>query len=285
MIRKPIVSGTFYEADRKELIKQIEDSFKHEFGPGTLPNPRTDKEIKAIIAPHAGYPYSGPCQAFSYKALAESKFPDVYIILGTNHQTQTSCTSNKDFETPLGTVKLQDNFIKELNIDLNEQAHENEHSIEVQLPFLQFISENNKDKLKIVPIIVGIDYADTAEKIIKALQKTNLNPVFIISTDFTHYGMSYGFVPFQDNVKEKLHNLDKGAIDHILKIEPLKFNTNLQETGATICGRFAIMCLLEILNNLKDRKNIKSKLLKYYTSGDIARNYRNSVGYASILFE
>ena len=84
-MRKPIVAGQFYESSFDELNKQIEISFKDKFGPGELPVKRTNKKIYGIISPHAGYSFSGPCQAWAYKEIAENAFPDLYVIVGLSH--------------------------------------------------------------------------------------------------------------------------------------------------------------------------------------------------------
>src|SRR3989344_9393580 len=100
MIRKPIVSGQFYESNFNELDKQIRECFNSEFGPGDLPLRRKDKEIVGVVSPHAGYVYSGPAAAWCFKEVAEAKMPDLFILFGLSHSGYGSCLSLYDWETP-----------------------------------------------------------------------------------------------------------------------------------------------------------------------------------------
>jgi MEMO1 family protein len=283
MIRKPLVSGMFYESSEESLTEQIKGCFTHSKGPGKLSKSKGDHTIKAVIVPHAGYQFSGPCASWAYKEIAENGLPDIFIILGTNHQAPKSCISLKDFETPLGTIKNDIHFAEKLNLEVNESAHQKEHSIEVQLPFIQFIAKEQKKNVEVVPIIVGKDYKDVAMNLKQLLQNTKKKVIIIVSSDFTHYGFNYGYAPFHENIKENLYNLDKEAINQILKLNPEKFNGYIEETSATICGRFAISCILELFK-IQEIKP-EAKLLQYYTSGDIVNDYGSAVGYASIIFE
>jgi len=276
-MRNPVVSGAFYPADIASLKKAIKDCFLSGFGPGKLPE-KDSKKVKGIIVPHAGYNYSGPCAAFAYKVVAESIKPDLFILLGPSHAGFGSCLSLEDWKNPLGIAKVDNDFaglLVENGIPQDEQAHAGEHSIEVQLPFLQFILED----FKFVPIIVSEDYMQVAATIIKSLEQSNKKAFFIASSDFTHYGMDYGYVPFSENVKENMYKLDKNAIEHALKLDAKSFLDYIDKTGATICGKYPIACLLECI------KPAKAELLKYYTSADITNSgYSMAVGYASVLF-
>ena len=280
-MRNPIVAGQFYYADGIELKEQIKSCFLSKFGPGRLPG-KGNKRILGIISPHAGYMFSGPCQAFGYKELAESAFPDTYIMLGLSHNGYPTSISKEDFQTPLGVIKNDTELQEELsaNIPIIEHAHAYEHSIEVQLPFLQSINPN----LKIAPIIASPDvsFKETADNIYKAVKKLKRNISIIASSDFTHYGMNYNYVPFDEGIKENLYKLDKGAIDFILKLKPKEFLKYIERTKATICGKYPIATFLELAKSLGAKK---ASLLKYYTSGDIVGDYSNSVSYASIKIE
>jgi hypothetical protein len=285
MPRKPIVAGQFYEDSFDKLDRQITQSFESDFGPATTPNRRENKDIFGIISPHAGYAFSGPCAAWGFKEIAESEFPDTYIILGLGHSGQSSSVSLQDWETPIGLVK-NDTILSQKIIDKgipnDEKAHSTEHSIEVQLPFLQFASKDNLNNLNIVPIIVSEDYKEIAKIIKQALEETNTKACFIASSDFTHYGFNYGFMPFMRDVKENLYNLDRLAIEEIKKLSSESFLDYIKETNATICGKYPISCLIELANLYQ--KN-KVQLLRYYTSGDIVDDYSNAVGYASIMIK
>ena len=285
MARKPIVSGMFYSDDFDELSNQINDSFHSKFGPGALPIKKRTKEILGIISPHAGYQFSGPAAAWAYKEIAESKLADVYIILGLSHSGSNSCISLEDWETPFGIVKTDVGFQRVLmaNSDLkqNEEAHAKEHSIEVQLPFLQFANKEFLQQIRIAPIIISEDrtYEEIAKAIVKTIEQTKKRAIIIASSDFTHYGINYGFFPFKDNVKEKIYELDKEAIEHIKNLDAKEFLSYIDNTGATICGRIPIATIIAVCNLLGAKK---AKLLHYYTSGDITNDYSSSVGYGTI---
>lgn len=264
MIRKPIVAGQFYEEDPHVLREEIKKF---------LSKVDVKGDSIGVISPHAGYIYSGQCAAYSFSSIKDA---DVYLVLGTSHSGSSSCISLDDFETPLGIVKNDNEFARKLienGLKENKTAHSNEHSIEVQLPFLQFVKKN----VSFVPAIIGDDYENVAEVIKKTIKEFGKKVVIIASGDFTHYGLNYGYFPFKDDVKENMYKLDNGAIDLIVKNDVKGFLDYCNKTGATICGKYVFACLMKILNK-------KGKLLKYYTSGDVSRDYSSACGYASIVF-
>jgi len=282
MIRKAVVAGMFYESDEEGLREQIKACFKD--GPGEVVD-RKDKQIIGVIAPHAGYQFSGAGQAFCYKEIAESEKADVYIILGTSHVGfSKAAVSDDDFETPLGVVKVDKEIISSLvdkNVVVeNNEVHLQEHSIEVQLPFLQFIS----DDFKIVPIVVGgdIDYEKIGKGIAEVIKESGKKVKLICSSDFTHYGISYGYLPFKDNIKENLSKLDLGAIEWIKKLDVWSFMDYVNEKKATICGKGAISCFIVAC---KELGAVSADLENYFSSGEVSGDWVNAVGYASIIVE
>ena len=285
MPRKPIVAGTFYADNFDELSNQINDSFHSKFGPGALPLKKRTKEIKGIIAPHAGYQFSGPGAAWSYKEIAESKLADIYIMLGLSHSGFPSCTSLEDWETPFGLVKTDKDFQKVLmanaQLKQNEDAHAQEHSIEVQLPFLQFANKDHLKELRIAPIIISKDknYKEIAQAIVKTIEQTRKKAIIIASSDFTHYGINYGFFPFKKDIKENMYKIDNEAIEHIKNLDATSFLEYIGKTGATICGRIPIATIMASCRLLGAKK---ARLLHYYTSGDIVKDYSSAVGYGAL---
>jgi AmmeMemoRadiSam system protein B len=165
----------------------------------------------------------------------------------------------------------------------NSEAHHNEHSIEVQLPFLQFINKERLNDIRIVAVMISSgNYAGVAERIHKVLQETGKKALFICSSGFTHYGINYGFMPFKDNVKDQLYEFDKKAISFVEKLDVLGFNGYVRETRATICGANNIGVLIDLM---KRYGLLHGKLLRYYTSGDVTGDYSSAVGYGAIVFE
>jgi AmmeMemoRadiSam system protein B len=233
-MRNAIVSGKFYPAKAEELKKQI-DKFFSSLDVASV-KIKGDREIKAAIVPHAGYFYSGKCASFVYNLLKKEKV-DTFIILGTNHSGlgEKVCFSVDDFETSLGRVETDIEFIEDLlikgkktnfNGGVDENAHRYEHSIEVQLPFLQSVQK----KFKIVPVLIRdltIIELKSLGKLISDLVKEHEKKgkrIFVLaSSDFTHYGPSYNFVPFSGNVKENLYALDEKAINSILRLDSDEF--------------------------------------------------------------
>ncbi len=283
MIR-PKVAGQFYEDDFDKLNRQIEECFHSERGPGDLPTKRKAKRIFGTIVPHAGYQFSGPCQAWAYKELAESKFPSTFIILAPDHSGihRSVVTSKEDWQTPFGLIKVNEEFIEKIlkKCKFVKEGKIEEHAIEVQLPFLQYI---NKDKLKevtFVPLIIpsSENYMELGE----AIAEIDENVCVIASSDFTHFGPQYDYVPFTSEIKDKMYSMDKQLISYIKKLDSKGFLEYRDKVSATVCGVNAIAVALEIIKNLYAKKG---ELLMYYTSGDILENYNNAVGYAAIVFE
>jgi MEMO1 family protein len=281
-MRSPTFAGTFYAASESGLRQQLEDCFLGKKGPGELPGKRHG-HIIGVVAPHAGYQYSGMCAAWAYKALGEAELADLYIIIGPNHHGAGSGMSIETFQGPLGLVRTDLDFANRLaakgTIRVNENIHAKEHSVEVQLPFLQFIMGRDTEKLKVLQILVGsdLDIKKAAIDLKETIMDTGKKVTFIVSSDFTHYGKDYRYVPFVEEIPQNLADLDKEAIDPILKGDAAAFNAKMEEKEFSICGILAIELFLRAV------KFKKADLEAYYTSGDLAGKYRNSVSYASII--
>lgn len=283
----------FYPINKDKLVKEIENSFKNSSrGPGQLPQKKLEGRIEIVggIVPHAGYTYSGACASWFYKELSEN-IPqiDLAIIIGTNHTgfggNITTTSYFTEWITPLGSVDVDIEFITELkkayrSIEDDAIAHLREHSVEVQLPFLQFIY----DRFKIVPIVVkDIDY-DLAKSFAKVLYeivlKSGKRCVIIASSDFTHHGSIYGYIIYEKNISDNVRNLDMMFIDKILKFDTRGFLELVHNYNATICGYGAIAIVTEYARYA----NCEAKFLKYYHSGDVTGEEDIIVGYASIEF-
>lgn len=288
--RAPVAAGSFYEEDPKKLAENITKCFKEGAG---IPEEPTDRRTIAAIVPHAGYKYSGKVATYAYKALAESKQPTTIIILGPDHRgrgTSASIWMGSSWETPLGKLEIDYDLGRAIltedtifNRELD--AHQDEHSIEVQLPFIQAIYEK---KPKIIPISISAPLEiSLAKRLGEALYRATRGRdiIFVASSDFTHYGISYGYFPFFGTpieVEEQVHKLDHEAIKEINLIRPEPFVDMIKRTKATICGAGPIAILLNILREMKIEKG---KLLKYSTSAETTGDRENFVSYASIVFE
>ncbi|OGL43751.1 MAG: AmmeMemoRadiSam system protein B, partial [Candidatus Schekmanbacteria bacterium RBG_16_38_10] len=264
-IQEPVISGSWYTADKEELKKEI-----NLFLDSTEPE-KIDGDILALIEPHAGYTYSGKGAAFGYKAIKGKNYKRV-IILAPSHYAWFNGVAVLDathYRTPLGLISIDTEVCKKLlqepYFKTVSEAYKKEHSVEIQLPFLQ---QSLKD-FKLIPLLVGEVEGDEYRKIASSIKKfIDKETLVIASSDFTHYGFNFGYTPFSKNIRENLKKLDGGAVDKILKIDSEGFIKYVDKTGITICGRKPIAILLEILP-----KNINAKLISYYTSGDLVENY------------
>lgn len=284
--RKAIVAGSFYEGNRESLEQQIKNCFLHPIGPQEMPitaDKKKEREIMGIISPHAGFMFSGPVAAHSYFQLSLEKTPKTIIILGPNHRGSRgdiSLMSKGQWETPLGVLEIDDltaskliaqdenKFIKD---DL--QAHLLEHSIEVQLPFLQFIYPANE--YKILPVGITNQQLSVmkymAEVIYQAIKDNSSEFLLIASSDFNHY---------ED--QEITRRKDAEAIKQIINMNSSQLYKVIQDNDASICGPGPISVVIEVCERLGIKEG---KLLKYATSGDVSGIYDQVVGYASIIFQ
>ncbi|MEM4824044.1 MAG: AmmeMemoRadiSam system protein B [Zestosphaera sp.] len=277
-IRKPVVAGYFYEGRRESLIKQIEWAFTHKHGPGFIPKVSEvrSKESIGFVVPHAGYIYSGPVAAHSYAKLASEGKPDVFILLGPNHTGAGEIVSVWDegvWETPLGHAIIDADLAKEIISNSqyarpDKQAHYEEHSLEVQIPFLQYLFKD----VSIVPISIMYQVPeiseDLAASIFKASSKLGRDVVVIASTDLTHYEP-------HDRATEK----DKTVLDKIKSLDPKGLFDVVLRKNITMCGVAPVMTLLYYAI-LSDSSGVE--VLKYATSGDVSGDKSLVVGYSAI---
>jgi len=282
-VRKPVVAGQFYPFSKEVLKGEIEKF---------LNKVKEEKEENfcGFIVPHAGYMFSAFCASHAYKKLLHH-FPSNFIIIGPNHTgygTSEFALTFKDFETPFGLAKnnkeLGKKLLKLTSVDEDDVAHRYEHSIEVQLPFLQFIAEKLGKNFKFVPIVVSTNNLEKSICFGKQLGKflKSKNACIIASSDFTHYGIAYNFLPFppSKDIGRKIYSIDKEAIEKILKLDSKGFYK--EATKTTICGITPIVIAIEACKELGSRK---ARLLYYSTSADVINDYSTAVGYASIVFE
>lgn len=264
-MRAPAVSGQFYPRSKNDLSREISRCFA-----GV---PSGEKDILGAVVPHAGYMYSGNTAAYVYSALPEA---DTFVLLGPNHTGYGSpvSVSSETWSTPMGEVPSDREFIKGLPkriIDTDESAHRYEHSIEVQLPFLQ----HRFREFSIVPICMGMQDIETAVdvgmELAEAVRKVKKKVVIIASSDFTHYK--------PDKVAR---DNDAYYIDSILEFDVPSFYRKLNERNASVCGFGPIAAMLTAS---KERGAKKTTLLKYSTSGDITGDFSAVVGYAGIIVE
>ncbi|MDK2849644.1 MAG: hypothetical protein PWR32_311 [Candidatus Woesearchaeota archaeon] len=286
VIRKSAISGSWYPGTKEVIIKTIDNFFnnnKQDNEVNSKIKQLQQQKILAIIVPHAGWQFSGQVASTAFNAICNKSYHKVFIIAPSHYVSfkGVSVANFTHYETPLGKVKVSNityDLLKEPLFKYIPEAHSREHAIEIELPSLQRCLQN----FEIIPILVGNlnNYSDL-ENIANTLNKyIDDNSLIVVSSDFTHYGLRYGFVPFTNNISENLKSLDMAAFNNIKSLDPKKFYKFIQESKDTICGRYPILILM---NLLKDKK-LNITLIKYDTSGNITKDFTNSVSYMAIAF-
>jgi hypothetical protein len=269
----------FYAGTAQALRAQIEECFTHRLGPGAVPKVAKQKlqTIVGLVCPHAGYMYSGPVAAHAYYNLAVDGKPDTVVLFGPNHTGRGSglaLMKEGVWRTPLGDVEIDTDtanlILKESEIiDVDDSAHALEHSIEVQLPFLQYLYGS---AFKFVPICFLMQDLQSSQEVGVAVAKalTNKNALVIASTDMTHYEP-------QKTAEQK----DKTAIQAALKLDAELLYSTVEARHISMCGYGPTIAAITAAKALNATR---AKLLCYKTSGDITGDHFSVVGYASIMF-
>lgn len=267
--RAPSVAGGFYPANPNQLSLMIDLML------GQVPEEKVDGELFALIEPHAGYVFSGQVAAYGYKLLKGKNF-DTVILLGPSHHASyngASIWQTGDWRTPLGTVPIDSELAKAIageNPILNfpRDPHVPEHSLEVQIPFLQKVMSG----FKIVPIAIGDQDLGTCRVLADAIMKhlRDKKILILVSTDLSHYH------PYNVAV-----NLDAKGLGLVQSGSASNFQEALMSGQCEFCGSGGVMTILEIAKTLG---NIKSQVLKYANSGDVTGEKGQVVGYASVAF-
>ena len=274
-VRRPSVAGAFYPADPGRLRRTIEECFTHRLGPGKLPEPGTqERQIVSVVCPHAGYVYSGPAAAHCYLHLASEAKPDSVIILGPNHTGRGSPVSMGGagaWETPLGRVSIDEELARALFeasdiIDMDDLAHVREHSIEVQLPFLQYVYGD----FKFVPICMGHQDLETSREVGRAIAGAlqGRDALIMASTDLTHMEPQSSA-----NVK------DRGVIESILSLDEAALQEWVRSKRVSTCGYGPVSATIVASKMLGAER---AELLAYSTSGDVTGDLSAVVGYAAL---
>ena len=270
----------FYAGTHQALKAQIEECFTHKLGPGKLPKV-ADKGLQSVVGlvcPHAGYMYSGPVAAHAYYHLAMDGKPEVVVIFGPNHYGLGSALAIMKegvWRTPLGDVEIDaptaNKILHESRIiDVDDSAHAPEHSIEVQLPFLQYLYGS---AFRFVPICFLMQDLESSREVGRAVAKAlaGKNALVIASTDMTHY-----------EPQQRAERKDKMAINAILKLDEEQFHSTIESQYISACGYGPVMATMTAAKALGAER---AQLLCYKTSGDVTGDFSSVVGYASISFK
>jgi len=269
-IRQPVVAGSFYPSDAMMLRRDVSE-YISSARMNVLPKPSY-----AVICPHAGYVYSGHVAAYSYvSAIDEIKNAETIVIIGPNHTGIGSdvALSSVRWSTPLGILSIDHEFISMITDELmmvDDTSHASEHSIEVQLPFLQYVNPS----AMIVPICMKAQDISTADHVAQNIfeaEKKSKRKVFVIaSSDLSHY------VP--SDIGEKV---DMYVLESVFELDVKGFYDRLFESGASFCG-YGPIAVAMFYSSLKGCES--AELLKFASSGEINANYSQVVDYAAISF-
>lgn len=271
-MREPLYAGSFYSSSKPELESELNLLFQV----------KTDyiSDAVGIIVPHAGYLFSGRVAAKAYKTISKIN-KKRFVILGVDHYgAGIIATSKQNWKTPLGEAEIDLEFVnkitKEQAIIVDEIAMKREHSIEVQLPFLQHIFKD----FKFVPIQLPFISYEEIQHLAEILR--DRDSFYIASSDFTHYGTNFGFFPresIEDPVRY-VEDLDNKIAELIQRFDPKQFLDYIIKNDLTICGSIPIALLLEITKNLEAKKIEK---IAYDNSFSVSKDIANIVGYCSLL--
>ncbi|MFH1285471.1 MAG: AmmeMemoRadiSam system protein B [Candidatus Micrarchaeota archaeon] len=271
-MRAPAVAGSFYTSNSRELAREVDDYISK--ASRELANV---KKPFALVAPHAGYMYSGAVAGFSYACLKKAySSPPPLVILSPNHTGNgvSLALSREDWKTPLGVAKNDEELARKIEeaggnaIEFDENGHEFEHSLEVQLPFLQRVYR----EFKFVGICMLEQSFESASAVANAVYEASKGKAVVIaSSDFTHFENA-------ESAKRK----DFEAIEKLKSLDARGFVEVVRARRASICG-FAPIAAAALY--AKKCGASEGKLLKYASSGDVTGDRSSVVAYASLSFE
>ncbi|MCK4353079.1 AmmeMemoRadiSam system protein B [candidate division WOR-3 bacterium] len=278
-IREPAVAGTWYPADKVELQNMIQGFFSN------VKEPKIEGKIYGIIAPHAGYVYSGQTAAYAFKQLTGHHYKDI-ILLGPTHRAffkGASIYSKGHYHTPLGDIPINEKLAKKIinenkNFSFIEKAHLKEHSLEAELPFLQQVLKD----FKIVPIVVGQVTPDICNQLASAIIKHikgREDVLIVASSDMSHYPNYENACEVDRRTLTSIESLDP---KEVIRVSNQQLSQGIPNLNCTLCGKFPVIIAMEIVKALGANK---VKTLHYANSGDISIGDKDRVvGYGAVAF-
>lgn len=277
-IRQATHAGSWYSNVPEELNSQLSS---------WLGQVKTSPDAaKAIIGPHAGYAYSGPTAAWSYAAINPNLYTRVFLFGPSHHFYLKGCAlpHSSAYNTPLGQIPIDHATIQRLqetNLfrSLTKSQEEDEHSLELHLPYIRKVFENKP--ITLVPIMVGELKNEEYGRIFGEFLREPEN-LFIVSSDFCHWGRRFSFTPYDSSCGEiwqSIEKMDKEGMRHIENQDLNSFISYLNDTENTICGRNPIILLLSSINH--SRVAFRTKFVKYDQSSKVRNPSDSSVSYAA----
>ncbi|MDD5707827.1 MAG: AmmeMemoRadiSam system protein B, partial [Kiritimatiellae bacterium] len=272
------LAGSWYSDDPGELRAAIRALLPK-------PAPAPAANICAALVPHAGYQFSGRVAAAVLARLRPEDYDRVVLLAPSHYRQLSNAISMPDVThigTPLGEVELDLDFMARVRglrgVISDPRAHDREHSVQIQIPLLQVLFG---ERLRVVPIVVGQTTPSAALSFSRQLGRLlDKRTLVLTSSDFTHYGPNYEYVPFSRDVQRKLKELDHSVFDRFAATDLDGFWRVLEETGATVCGRCPIAILMGMLPS-----GARVHEVAYDTSGNQLDDWNNSVSYLGALVE
>ena len=280
-VRMPAVAGQFYDGNALSLRRQISTC------EAALPKNADKPVASGVILPHAGYVFSMPTALRTLREAAGGAFKRV-VLLSPSHRVAfrgMALSGDGLLRTPFGDVTAECELAGKLAADhpelfaIREDAHRQEHAVEVQLPLLQYYFKD----LPVLPVVCGEMPLPMIRQAAEVFADGfGTDTLWVISSDFTHYGRNFRYVPFTENIRENLYKLDGDAAALIATRDFDGFVNFLRRTGATICGMFPILLYLAILQ----AKNSAAvgEVVEYTNCADKTGDWSHCVGYAGIAF-
>ncbi|MBX7152683.1 AmmeMemoRadiSam system protein B [bacterium] len=265
--RKPAVAGLFYPGGRTELTAELKAMFEN------TSSVIIQSPIYGLVAPHAGYMYSGYVAAETYQQLSECEY-DTVVVISPSHRDFFHGVSvyPGDYSTPLGTVPVDRKLAEELMettpvVIPSDLGHREEHGLEVQLPFLQYMLKD----FVLLPLVMGEQDWETSAALGNALAKVlkNRRALVVASSDLSHY----------HHVRQANH-LDHVVINDLEAFDEKRLHTDIRSHQCEACGAGAIFATMIASKQLNARH---SKVLSYHTSGEVSGDYDEVVGYLSAV--
>lgn len=270
------LAGSWYPADAGELRDSVA---------GFVGTAAPDPGVTAAVVPHAGHRYSGRAAGAAYRRLAPARWARAVVVAPSHRRAFRGGAVHpaSGFATPLGTVEADRETAGRLaacpGVALDPRPFRGEHAVEIQLPFLRVVAPG----LPVVALLVGTTELAALVLVAAALREIDDGAtLFLVSSDFTHYGAAFDYVPFPPDgaepVRRRLAELDAGAIEAVCRGDADGFRDYVEATGATVCGWGPIEALLRARGEA-----LAGELVSYYTSLDVTGDHEHSVSYASIV--
>ncbi len=277
-VRPFLKTGNWYPANNWMLNRTLKACFEDV-------SPSVDGPVRGLVLPHAGYAYSGKVAAHGVSLLKGQNVTRV-ILLGVAHRSgfDGACVSGYMANgTPIGDIPLDRAVIDKLAghplFKQDDQTMVMEHSIENQLPLLQYVLGDTG--WKAVPILISRLDPMSARRIAAAiLPHMDARTVVIASSDLTHHGRAFGYVPFKTDVVQNVRKLDHGFLEHVVSMDLDGMLNYRKETGITVCGIGPLRILMRLMKEL----DVKGSLLAYANSGELDDSADVVVGYGSVAF-